>query len=244
MHLSHATLVSLALPLAALGMLLGSPASVAPISNAGSNAGSSAPTAFVAPSEVLELARSKRRFEQEDLGLITRAMHRAGVDQFVIKVDPNSGDVSINTEKDHVAHLDIKPGSCPNPIQLRGANAAATVSTGVLGNAFDVTQVNLGSVRMQRPPPAAFMFDAQVIPIHVTLSDVGTPFHGDSPCDCAAFGPDGILDINVQYNKSDFITVLKLDAETIGSNVPLQVVGISKDAETIFAAVDCVRIQR
>jgi hypothetical protein len=40
------------------------------------------------------------------------------------------------------------------------------------------------------------------------------------------------------------ITILELGSESPGSSVPLQVVGLSKDNESIFAAVDCVRIQR
>jgi hypothetical protein len=235
MHVSHAALLSLVIPLA---MTSGSALPTGERPKAG------AAPAFVVPSEVLELARSKRRFDQEDLPLITRVMHRAGVDDFVLKIDPSSGDVSVNTETKSTPHLDIKPGSCPNPISIRAGDAAATVSTGVLGNGFDVTQVDLGSTRLQRPPPAAFLTEKQVVPSRIGLADVGTPFDPESPCDCAAFGPDGILDINVQYNKSDVVNILELASEPLGSSVPLQVVGITKDVLTVFAAVDCVRIQR
>ncbi len=234
MHASHATLLSLVIPLA---MTAGS------ASPAGQSPKASAAPAFVVPSEIMELAKSKRRFDQEDIQLVTRVMHRGGVDDFVLKIDPNSGDVSVNTETKSTPHLDIKPGSCPNPLPLRGPGAATTVSTGVLGNGFDVTQVALDSVRLQRPPPAAFLTEKQVVPSLINLADVGTPFDG-GPCECAAYGPDGILDINVHYNKADVITILELADETPGSSVPLQVVGLSKDNESIFAAVDCVRIQR
>src|SRR4029079_12373540 len=131
---------------------------------------------------------------------VTRVMHNKGVDDFVCTIDPLTGDVDVNTDTKHIPHFALKPGSCPNPIQIRGGGAAATLPGGILGNGFDVTQGDLPSVRMQRPPPGAFLFDAQVVPIPLTLADVGTPFDPQSPCDCAALGPDGILDINVQFD--------------------------------------------
>lgn len=211
------------------------------ILNAAPDASGPVATKRSASSEILELVRGKRKFDPEDVPLVVRAMRRAGVENFVCSIDPSSGDVSISTDTKHVPHLDIKPGSCPNPIQIRGG-AFATVATGVLGNAFDVTQVDLASVRLSRSAPTDFLTDPQVVPIHITFSDVGTPFDGTG-CQCAALGPDGILDLSVQYNKQDLITLLKLDAEPNGSSVPLQVTGLSKNSETVFAATDCVLIQ-
>jgi hypothetical protein len=121
----HVSLSFLALPLA-LTAGSASPAEPSP----------KAAPAFVVPSEIMELAKSKRRFDQEDIPLITRVMHRGGVDNFVLKIDPSSGDVSVNTETKSTPHLDIKPGSCPNPLPLRGGGAAAQLPTGVLGNGF------------------------------------------------------------------------------------------------------------
>ena len=214
MHLSHATLLSLALPLA---LSEGTPSVPAPKATVAAPAPKTAAAAeLVIPSEVLELARAKRVFDQEDVGLVTRVMHQRGVDNFVLRVDPTSGEVSLTTDENGVPHLDIKPGSCPNPLQLNGAGLVAGLPTGVIGNAFDVTQVSLPSTRLQRPPPAGFMTEAQVAPIHINLTDVGTPFHAENPCDCAALGPDGILDINAIYNKADVISILELGGEANG----------------------------
>jgi hypothetical protein len=199
---------------------------------------------FAAPAEVLEILQGKRKFAQEDIPLVVRVMHRAGYDNFLVSIDPSSGDVTVNTGKDVTPHLDIKPGSCPNPLQVGpGGGVATTVATGVLGNAFDVTQTDLGSVRLSRNVPVSFMTTAEVTPVHITFADVGTPFNATQPCDCAALGPDGILDLNVQYNKRDLVDTLGLASDPEGASVPLQVTGLMTGGESIFSAVDCVRIQ-
>jgi hypothetical protein len=204
---------------------------------------STAPVKVVPPQELLQLGKLKRRFDQDDIPLVTRVLHNQGIDNFLCTIDPQTGDVDINTDSKQIPHFDLKPGSCPNPIQIRGG-AFSSLPGGILGNGFDVTQTELGSVRLQRPPPGAFLFDAQVIPISISFADVGTPFNPQSPCDCAALGPDGILDISVHFNKSDAITILKLDHEADGAEIPLQIVGLTIGSNTMFGATDCGRIQQ
>ncbi len=235
MHVSQAALLSFALPLALVTVPAATSRDVPKTDES---------VRVVVPQEVLELAKLKRHFDQEDIPLVTSVLHHRGIDNFVLKIDPQSGDVDVNTNSKHVPHFDLKPGSCPNPVQIRGGGAAATLPGGILGNGFDVTQVDLPSVRLQHPPAGAFLFDAQVVPIRIGFQDVGTPFDPQSPCDCAALGPDGILDISVHFNKSDAITILKLDHEPDGSLVPLQIVGLDKSAEIMFGAVDCALIQQ
>jgi hypothetical protein len=210
MHVSQAALLSIVLPLA-LVTVPGATTGGAPKSKENAR--------VVAPQEVLDLGRFKRRFDQEDIPLVTRALHNQGIDNFLCTIDPQTGDVDVSTDEKHIPHFDLKPGSCPNPIQIRGGGAAATLPGGVLGNGFDVTQVDL------------------------TFVDVGTPFDPKSPCECAALGPDGILDINVLFDKSDAITILKLDHEADGSSIPLQIVGLGIGSNSIFAATDCAWIQ-
>ena len=233
MHVSQATLLSFALPLALVTV---------PPATPGESPRMDESARVVVPEEVLELAKQKRHFDQEDIPLVTSVLHRRGIDNFVLRIDPQTGGVDVDTNTKSTPHFDLKPGSCPNPIQIRGG-AASTLPGGILGNGFDVTQTDLGSVRLQRPPPGAFLFDAQVVPLRIGFADVGTPFDPKSPCECAALGPDGILDINVIFNKSDAITILKLDHEADGSSIPLQIVGLNTGANVMFGAVDCGLIQ-
>jgi hypothetical protein len=196
-----------------------------------------------APPELVRALQGKRRFTQDDVPIVVDAMHRAGIDQFVCKIDPSSGAVNMFLGNDLTPHLDIKPGSCPNPLQIHGGGAAALVPTGLLGNAFDVTQVDLNSVRMSRGSSFSMATGNQVAPIHVVLADVGTPFDG-SQCDCAALGPDGVLDILIQYDKQGLIDGLGLGGDADGSSVPLRTTGLVGDGCEVFSAIDCVRIQQ
>ena len=118
------------------------------------------------PAELQRALHGKQRFTEEDIPLVVDAMHRAGVDQFVCKIDPAGGGVSVFLGNELTPHLDIKPGSCPNPLQIHGGGgAAALVPTGLLGNAFDVTHVDLGSVRMSNGSPFSFATGPQIAQI-------------------------------------------------------------------------------
>ncbi len=203
-----------------------------------------APETSAPPADLIRALQGKRQFTQEDIPLVVDVMHRAGVDQFVCRIDPSNGQLLVAVHDELTPHLDIKPGSCPNPLQIRGGGGAlAALPTGILGNAFDVTQVDLGSVRLGRSAPQAGMTGLEVTPIHVTFSDVGSPFDG-SQCDCIAGAPDGILDILVQYNKQQVIDTLGLAGDADGDSVPLRTSGLAGGGSVIFSAVDCVRIQQ
>src|SRR5690349_12661040 len=78
------------------------------------------------------------------------------------------------------AHLDIKPGSCPNPINVRHFAAeelmeingvmTAVVPVSILGNKFDVSQVDVGTVSLGRHNNLDGGF---VQPIQINFSDTG-----------------------------------------------------------------------
>lgn len=80
--------------------------------------------------------------------------------------------------------VDIKPRSCPNPINI-GANG--TLPVAILGTSdFDVTTVDPSSVKLQG-----------VSPLRSALEDVATLFSGAlvSANSCTTAGPDGFTDL-------------------------------------------------
>jgi hypothetical protein len=86
--------------------------------------------------------------------------------------------------------VDIKPQSCPNPINV-GANG--TLAVAILGtSSFDVTTVNPSSVKLQG-----------VSPLRSALEDVATPFTGAlvSATACTTAGPDGFPDLVLFFDK-------------------------------------------
>ncbi|MHC4365745.1 MAG: Kelch repeat-containing protein, partial [Planctomycetota bacterium] len=73
--------------------------------------------------------------------------------------------------------LDIKPGSCPNPLNL---NSKGVLPVAILGSAdFDVNQIDIASIRL-----------ADVAPIRSSYEDVATPVSDGNECDCNTAGSD------------------------------------------------------
>jgi len=85
--------------------------------------------------------------------------------------------------------VDIKPQSCPNPINV-GAQGLLPVA--ILGTAsFDVTTVDPSSVKLQDVPA-----------LRSALEDVTTPFTGTlmNATDCTTAGPDGFVDLVLSFD--------------------------------------------
>jgi concanavalin A-like lectin/glucanase superfamily protein len=85
--------------------------------------------------------------------------------------------------------IDIKPQSCPNPINV-GAQGVLPVA--ILGTAtFDVTTVDPSSVKLQG-----------VSPLRSALEDVATPFTGAlvNATSCTTAGPEGFTDLVLLFD--------------------------------------------
>ncbi len=95
--------------------------------------------------------------------------------------------------------LDIKPTSCPNPIDCRSMGNLPVAIVGT--DSFDVTQVDPASVRL-----------AGVAPIRWAYEDVTTPYQpltGKTGCrDCTTDGPDGILDMTFKFKSKDISNLM------------------------------------
>ena len=154
-------------------------------------------------------------------------------------VDANDNGVPDECEA-LAAALDIRPGSCPNPLNFR---SRGVLPVAILGTAsFDVRDVDLSSVRIARLNGRG----GSLAPIegppgpHPTFEDVGTPFLG-SDCDCHSAGGDGFEDLVLHFEIETLVETLVLACELPGAVVALEVSGELLDG-TAFAAMDCVRI--
>lgn len=142
-------------------------------------------------------------------------------------------------------HLDIKPGSCPNPIYVDDdfGLAVASVRMSLLGNDFDVTQVDIGSLAVER---AFFLAQSslggQMTPHETSFDDIATPFVGE-PCGCNTLGGDGLLDLTLFFHRDELIQTLELGQAPHGTVIELQVTGFLLD-NTPFVGTDCVTIIR
>jgi hypothetical protein len=97
--------------------------------------------------------------------------------------------------------IDIKPGSCPNPFN---GKSQGSVPVAILGSAaFDVTEVDLDSLRLEGVP---------IVPKNVWIEDVSAPV-GD-PADCYdCFDEeidylDGYDDLVVKFYTQDLAAVI------------------------------------
>ncbi len=96
--------------------------------------------------------------------------------------------------------LDIKPGSCPNPVNL-GSNGVIPVA--IVGNEnFDVNDIDLSSFPETWRPK---------------IVDVATPFVGEfiDRDSCTEAGPDGLLDLTLKIPASSFLVLCVLDDKSI-----------------------------
>lgn len=97
--------------------------------------------------------------------------------------------------------VDIKPGSCPNPLDLK---KGGTVPVALLGTAdFDVATVDWSTLRLEGIEPS-----------RIELEDVGTPYEGDllsGDCEgCHTLLGDGRLDLILHFDAQELIGELEL----------------------------------
>ena len=95
--------------------------------------------------------------------------------------------------------VDIKPKSCPNPLNVK---SKGVLPVAILGTAdFDVTEID----------PATLMLQG-VSPLRWTLEDVATPYAPfigkEDFMDCNTLGPDGYLDLTLKFDAQEIVAAL------------------------------------
>ena len=95
--------------------------------------------------------------------------------------------------------LDIKPGACPNPLNVK---SRGVLPVAILGTEdFDVTTIDPASIRL-----------AGVAAIRSNIEDVGTPFEPfigkEDIYDCNIEGPDGYIDLTLKFDTQEIVLAL------------------------------------
>jgi hypothetical protein len=129
--------------------------------------------------------------------------------------------------------MDIRPGSCPNPLNPR---SRGLLPIALLGSPeLDVAQIDPATLVLWR--------EDEGISVGIrreTLEDVAAPADAE-PCDCVETGPDGILDLVVKFSMRDLVPTLGLDQASTDEPVRLMISGQLLDG-TVFTTSDCVEI--
>ncbi|MHC4575609.1 MAG: hypothetical protein ACYS76_16065 [Planctomycetota bacterium] len=127
------------------------------------------------------------------------------------------------------AGIDIKPGGCPNPLNLE---SKGVLCVAVLGSEdLDVTDIDPVSVRLEG-----------VAPVRSSLQDVSTPVADDAnACDCGEQGNDGYTDLVLKFKTQDVVAELIPDSGELAKGDVLALTltaGLTNGK--MIAGADCV----
>ena len=122
--------------------------------------------------------------------------------------------------------LDIKPTSCPNPLNTK---SKGVLPVAILGSEeFDVSTIVPTSVRLNG-----------VEPIRDSLEDVSTPLTDPNECECSTDGSDGFTDLTLKFDTQQIVE--SLGEVNTGDVLTLPLTGVLND-ETPIEGADCVVI--
>ena len=123
--------------------------------------------------------------------------------------------------------VDIKPGSCPNPLNVK---SRGVVPVAILGSAaFDVTTIDAGSI---------FLNGARNV--RSGYEDVAGFIADANDCECTTLGPDGYLDLTLKFMTQDIVATFgEVNHDDV---LELQLDGVLYD-ETPVEGSDCVVIR-
>ena len=97
--------------------------------------------------------------------------------------------------------LDIKPKSCPNPLNIKSKGVLPVAILGgtvVDGFFLNVDSINVCTVRLEG-----------VAPIRWSIEDVGAPSEDSQDgCGCTTEGPDGIPDLVLKFDKQEIVEAI------------------------------------
>jgi hypothetical protein len=96
--------------------------------------------------------------------------------------------------------VDIKPGSCPNPLNTKDRGQYPVA---ILGTAdFDVSQVDPATIQLEGVSPLRWAFEDVATPYYEPLNDCYS---------CTTMGLDGFMDMTIKFNAQEFIAALGPD---------------------------------
>ena len=122
--------------------------------------------------------------------------------------------------------VDIKPGSCPNPVNVK---SIGVLPVAILGTEdFDVNAIDPASIEL-----------AGVGAIRSSYGDVASPVLDANDCNCIETGPDGYLDLTLKFKTQEIVSAI--GEVNKGDVLTLQLTGVLFD-ESHIEGTDCVVI--
>jgi hypothetical protein len=137
--------------------------------------------------------------------------------------------------------LDVKPGSCPNPLNRNSRGVLPVAGIGTVD--FDVTLIDVSSVLLWRADGVGDQVAPNEGPPgpHSTFEDVATPFEGEA-CDCHELSGDEVVDLVLKFRTDAVVEALLLDDQNHGDEIELVVTGTLIGGAEFTTAGDCILI--
>lgn len=103
--------------------------------------------------------------------------------------------------------IDIKPTSCPNPLNFKKNKSKAVIPVAIVGDLdLPVEAIDLNTILLEG-----------VAPLRYSYEDVATPYSSDlgleDALSCTTEGPDGSLDLILHFNRQEIIEALSQSAQ-------------------------------
>lgn len=146
-----------------------------------------------------------------------------------IGIDNISFDESLTVTVNAVS-VDIKPGSCPNPLNVKSKGNLPVAILGTLD--FDVRAIDVTSITLNG-----------VAPVRSGYEDVTAPAFKTEDCDCEELAPDSYEDLELKFDTQEIVDSMG-DVDD-GEEVTLTLTGklLESAGGTGIEGVDCVLIK-
>ncbi len=109
--------------------------------------------------------------------------------------DTDTTTLTIEPKPAFVIAVDIKPTSCPNPLNVK---SKGVLPVAILGSdAFDVGDIDIASIRLEGVAPAESAYE-----------DAASPVLDQTECSCTTDGPDGYMDLTLKFKTQEIMAVL------------------------------------
>jgi hypothetical protein len=144
---------------------------------------------------------------------------------------------------DQTLRLDIKPGSCKNPLNVRSKGVLPVILFGT--EDFNVSTIDPDSLVLMREGVAG---EAGIL--RYNTADVGAPPEGEI-CGCEDIDDelidedidgDGFMDLLLKFRVPDLVKAFELDAVESKETILLTLMEITEDDTSILLGEDCVWI--
>lgn len=123
--------------------------------------------------------------------------------------------------------IDIKPGSCPNPLNVKSKGVLPVAILGA--EEFDVSSIDAVSVRL-----------AGVEPLRSSYEDVASPAVDGNECPCSEEGPDGYTDLTLKFETQKVVEAL--GEVNDGDVLTVELTGVLQDGMPI-EGMDCILVR-